>query len=200
MKAYSLATFLIVFMHIYVASAAVTGKCAVGNTMCNGQCCDMNTFKNTNKTSITVECDVQRSTCTRSTDEQGKVTYSLQTENRKKMCDDETYCNKTNNKKYIYCNNADKTWDYCYEYDIQSVTDDHCDKGSFWHNNKCNSCAEITGEPSATTTKPNATMLSDCVIGTDTAEEYHDEKGTFTYLAACYVSCTDDTEYFCTSA
>ena len=202
MKHYFAVSFLFVFLYIYNASAAATSsKCETDNLMCNGQCCDGIFFKKTNKTSITVECEDkdQRSTCKRSIDGNHNVTYSVETAELSKMCDNTTYCNTNNKEKYIYCG-KEKTWDYCSDYTIQKITDAHCDKGYFWYNNKCNSCAEITGESSATTIKPNAVMLSNCVVGTDPTDTYNDEKGEFTYVAQCYVGCTEETKWYCPSA
>ena len=199
MKHYLAVSFLVVFLYIYNASAAATSsKCATNNMMCDDQCCDGNFFKKTTKTSITVECDNQRSTCTRSNEGNQNITYSVTTAAISQMCDNTTYCDTNNNNKYIYC--GEKKWDYCSDYTIQKITDAHCDKGYFWYNNKCNSCAEITGESTATTIKPNAVMLSNCVVGTNTNNTYNDEKGEFTYVAQCYVGCTEETKWYCTSA
>jgi hypothetical protein len=119
------------------------------------------------------------------------------------MCDGKTTCNKDNFGKYVYCSNNTDTppykWEYCKSnFDVEIVKDENCKQGYFWHNNKCNSCEEITGEK-ATTIKPNAVMLSNCVVGTDTKNTYNDEKGEFKYVAQCYVGCTEETELYCTS-
>lgn len=202
MKVYSLATFLIVFMHIYVASAA--SKCAVDKVMCNWKCCDAGLFK-LGETLFIEVCNDKKYTCKMTIDQDNNITYELTTADLSTMCDKKTTCNKDNIGKYVYCSDNTNTppykWEYCKSnFDVEAVEDKNCAQGYFFLNNKCNSCAEITGESTATTIKPNAVMLSNCVVGTDTDQTYNDEKGEFTYVAQCYVGCTEETKWYCPSA
>ncbi|MEE1029847.1 MAG: hypothetical protein UIC65_02375 [Alphaproteobacteria bacterium] len=173
--------------------------------MCSfDSCCDDGLFTNGETTRIEV-CRNKKYTCTKTWDEENnEFKYVLEKVDLSQMCDGKTTCNKDNFGKYVYCSDNTDTppykWEYCKSnFDVEAVEDKNCDKGYFWYNNKCNSCEEITGEK-ATTIKPNAVMLSNCVVGTDTTKTYNDEKGEFKYVAQCYVGCTEETKWYCPSA
>jgi hypothetical protein len=113
---------------------------------------------------------------------------------------------------YVLCeeNGQNKTWILCTISNnsvntepIEKSTPTPCDKDFFFFKNKCLSCKEQTGEKDATTAKAGtATSMNECILpeksGTNSIS-YQDEKGTFTYLDDCMITCTEETEYYCTT-
>lgn len=105
---------------------------------------------------------------------------------------------------YLYCSSTNKTWYFCDSNDskcvIVSGNTTPCEKDYIFHNNRCISCAELTGEENAYTTSTGVISMNSCILPGGEENVYTDEKGTFTYSAACNVECTEDTAEFCTSA
>ena len=117
---------------------------------------------------------------------------------------EQTYCicsdqSKVDVGEYCLTEGTEATWKKCIlggEFEEEITTP--CSKGFFYYNNsKCISCAEATGNNDATTNGP-ATAMYDCYIPKDKTDS--DEKGEFTYVAQCYVGCTDSNSYLCPSA
>jgi hypothetical protein len=73
-----------------------------------------------------------------------------------------------------------------------------CALGEIRYNGDCISCEKLTGASNATTTSPTASNLYECYLPKD--NEYMDDKGIFTYTANCDITCTDETQEYCTSA
>lgn len=82
--------------------------------------------------------------------------------------------------------------DGCYEISSGgggTVTSSSCSSGDFKNNGACYNCAEITGEPNATS-NAGATSIEDCYITAMT--EMSDASGTFVYESNCYFSCSEN--------
>ena len=73
-----------------------------------------------------------------------------------------------------------------------------CALGEIRYNGNCISCEKLTGASNATTTSPFASNLYECYL--PEKNEYMDDKGIFTYTADCFITCTDETQEYCTSA
>ena len=73
-----------------------------------------------------------------------------------------------------------------------------CALGEIRYNGECISCEKLTGASNATTSLPDASNLYQCYLPKD--NEYMDDKGIFTYTANCAITCTDETQEYCTSA
>ena len=101
--------------------------------------------------------------------------------------------------EYCLVEGTSDEWEKCQsDGTLASAIKTSCPKGEFFYNDsKCIKCADATGNEYATTKGP-ATAMSDCYIPKD--EEDYDEKGVFTYVAQCYVGCTEETKWYCTSA
>ena len=102
--------------------------------------------------------------------------------------------------EYCLVEGTNNKWSKCQSDGNLSTepTVSECPKGEFWYNkSQCVKCSDATGNEYATTNGP-AFLMYDCYIPKDKTDS--DEKGEFTYVAQCYVGCTEETKRYCTSA
>ena len=108
--------------------------------------------------------------------------------------------------KYILCDTS--KWLHCADDECEPITLTGTDKtpctgavtGEVFVDNECIHCKDLIGHANATTDKKasEAIGMYDCYIPKDKTDS--DEKGEFTYVAQCYVGCTDSNSYLCPSA
>ena len=135
---------------------------------------------------------VDDSTILLCTDADCLTTVEAQDGTRYKCVEADTW--KVNNSRYYFSGGAwhdanDENWE-----PPQEV----CALGEIRYNGDCISCEKLTGASNATTTSPFASNLYECYLPKD--NEYMDDKGIFTYTANCVITCTDETQEYCTSA
>lgn len=104
--------------------------------------------------------------------------------------------------KYILCDTG--TWLHCTDstcekIDVTTITPCQ-NENEVFVDDACITCANLTGHANAVSGRGigEAIGMYDCYIPEGMTDS--DEKGEFTYVAQCYVGCTDSNSYLCPSA